>query len=47
MKIHSFRTLRAAVSIAMAGVFLLQVTAISTGASALGSAVGDRTIDRG
>jgi Matrixin len=41
MKIHSFRTLRAAVSIAMAGVFLLQVTAISTGAYALGSAVGD------
>jgi hypothetical protein len=41
MKIHAYRTLRVAVCAAMAWIFVFQVTAISTGAYALGSSVGD------
>ncbi len=41
MKIHTFRTLRFAVCVAMTWIFVFQVTAISTGAYALGSSVGD------
>ena len=41
MKVQPFYPLRAAISVAMAAIFLLQVTAISAGAYALGSTVGD------
>jgi len=41
MKIHTFRTLRFGVCVAMTWIFVFQVSAISTGAYALGSSVGD------
>ncbi|HLQ76142.1 MAG TPA: matrixin family metalloprotease, partial [Terriglobia bacterium] len=41
MKIHTFRTLRFAVCVAMTWMFVFQVSSISTGAYALGSSVGD------
>jgi hypothetical protein len=41
MKFHTSRTLRAAVCVAMTWIFAFQATAISTGAYALGSSVGD------
>ena len=41
MKVHGFQILRTAISVVMAWILLCQVTAISTGAYALGSSVGD------